>query len=176
MSESFIEFFTIVRSEFIECLCMESSLISYIHRIINDDNREYKTNEKHITPWTILDTHRCCKWYNKCWVRRRHTTTSEHIGKTKSSLSCMNNTLEKYSNEKRYKWNQECVWEQVCLELIEHTEMGYWASVILYSFFPAGATTDIVSPTFFPMIALPIGDSLLILPSRIDASCEPTIV
>ena len=66
--------------------------------------------------------------------------------------------------EYRYVWN--------CSNINREC---YRDSTMVYSFCHAGETTVIVSPTFLPTIALPIGDSLLILPSRILASWEPTI-
>ena len=48
-------------------------------------------------------------------------------------------------------------------------------SMILNFIFPRGAATSTVSPFFFPMIALPTGDSLESLFSAGFASAEPTM-
>lgn len=66
------------------------------------------------------------------------------------------------------------VWVSRNVWMIEN--IYYATRIIEYSVFPEGTTTLTVSPVFLPMRDLPIGDSLLILLSRIDASWDPTIV
>src|SRR5699024_8753730 len=46
----------------------------------------------------------------------------------------------------------------------------------LYSITPEGISTFTISPFFAPIRALPTGDSLEILPSRLFASVDPTIL
>jgi hypothetical protein len=60
-----------------------------------------------------------------------------------------------------------------CVECEIH---NYATLRIEYAVSPDGETTLMLSPVFLPIRARPIGDSLLIFPSRILASWEPTIV
>ena len=52
----------------------------------------------------------------------------------------------------------------------------FFAARILYSNAPASVSTVTVSPFLCPRIALPTGDSFEILPLRLLASVEPTIL
>ncbi len=175
MTDRFIQKFTIMWSKIIEDSGMESSLKSHIHRIIDDDDGKNKTHSKFIAPDIMLESHCCRKCYHKSWVCWWHPSTSQHIGYTKFPIDCVYNPFDYHSKYECCEWYYQCVLIEICLYNIK-VHKNYLASRIEYSFFPDGAVNVIVSPTLFPIIDLPSGDSLLILLSRILASCEPTIV
>lgn len=131
MSKCLIECFTVIWSQFIECLGMEPCLVSYIHCIVDDNDREYEAYHEFIAPGTVFDPHSSCKRNDKCRVCWWHTTTSKHIRDAKSSLQCMNESLQYNSKKKCWKWYQDSIWIQVCLELIKHNIGDYRDSRIV---------------------------------------------
>lgn len=122
MTYWFIERFSIIGCEIIECTSMESCLKSHIHSIIDNNDGEYETDSELIAPYIMFDSHSRCKCYNKgrmCWW---HTSTSEHIRYTEFSIKCMNNSLDNNREYKGCKWNNQCMFRKIWLKEIEiHT-------------------------------------------------------
>lgn len=130
MSDRFVKCFTIIWSQYIQCLRMETCLESDIHRIINDDDGKYETDKEHITPRSVFDTHRCRESDDESRMSRRHTTTSKHIREAKAPLRCMDGSLHDDSHKKSYKRDENSVWIEICLELIKHKIRDYRDSMI----------------------------------------------
>lgn len=84
MSYWFIEVM-FASSEFIEYLCMEPSFKPNIHCIVDDNERDNKSNHKIIRIHTVLDTQCCCHRCCECWMRRWHTTGWKHQRNTKTT-------------------------------------------------------------------------------------------
>ena len=113
MTHRFIEILSfVVGIEFIERLRMKSWLVSDIHGIIDDDYGKHKCHSKFIAPYRVFEPHRCRECYDECWVSRGHSTTSEHIGKTKMTFCCMNNSLYNNRYDKGWKWYSESIFPE----------------------------------------------------------------
>ena len=93
MSYRFIELFSIIWSEFIECFCVNPYLISDIHCIVYYHDREYEADHKLITHRSIFESKCCCKGYYKSRVSRWHSSTSKHFIYCESSFESMNKTF-----------------------------------------------------------------------------------
>lgn len=132
MSHRFIECLSVIWSESIEYSGMETCLIPDIHRIIDDDDREYETYCEFIAPGTIDESHRCRKCYDKCRMCRWHTTTSEHPSKGESSLQCMNESLYHYRYQEWYYWYNNDMIYQKCMKC-EHRLCNFENRIICFS-------------------------------------------
>lgn len=120
MSHRLIERLSIIGSEAVEDSRVESCLVSHIHSVVYDDDRDHETDGELVTPWSILEPHSGRECDDKCRVSRWHPATSEHPSKWESPLESMNYSLHYDSDYQWDEWYDDRVCLEKCMNSWEH--------------------------------------------------------